>query len=112
MSRKGLRKFSPLLPVLSLGCAVLVVAQGIRTAGGAGRNDLANSSSLDERVLNWGVYSKQFLAGTPIDILFGAGLGPYAPYTMPDRPENSAPVPIDNPYLLILLSTGVCSPRF
>ncbi len=108
MSRKGLAKFSPLLPVLSLGCAVLVVAQGIRTAGGAGRNDLANSSSLDERVLNWGVYSKQFLAGTPVDILFGAGLGPYAPYTMPDRPENAAPVPIDNGYLLILLSTGVC----
>jgi hypothetical protein len=108
MSRKGLAKFSPLLPVLSLGCAVLVVAQGIRTAGGAGRNDLANSSSLDERVLNWGVYSKQFLAGTPVDILFGAGLGPYAPYTMPDRPENAAPVPIDNGYLLILLSTGTC----
>ncbi len=107
LSRKGLARFSPLLPLLSLGCAVLLVAQGIRTAG-AGRNDLANSSSLDQRVLNWGVYSKRFLAGSPVDILFGTGLGPYAPYTMPDRPENAAPVPVDNAYLLILLSTGAC----
>jgi hypothetical protein len=108
ISRKGLARFSPLLPVLSLGCALLVVAQGIRTAGGSGRNDLANSSSLDQRVLNWGVYSKKFLAGSPVDILFGTGLGPYAPYTMPDRPENAASVPVDNAYLLILLSTGAC----
>ena len=108
MSRKGLARFSALLPILSLGCALLLVAQGIRTAGGAGRNDLANSSSLDERVLNWGVYSEKFLAGSPVDILFGVGLGPYAPYAMPDRPENAAPVPIDNAYLLILLSIGVC----
>jgi hypothetical protein len=108
MSRRGLARFSPLLPSLSLFCAVLLVAQGIRTLGGAGRNDLANSSSLDQRVLNWGVYSKKFLAGSPIDILFGTGLGPYAPYTMPDRPENAAPVPVDNAYLLILLSTGAC----
>ena len=108
MSRKGLARFSPLLPLLSLGCAVLLVAQGFRTAGGGGRNDLANSSSLDQRVLNWGVYSKKFLAGSPVDILFGTGLGPYAPYTMADRPENAAPVPVDNAYLLILLSTGVC----
>jgi O-Antigen ligase len=107
MSRNGLARFSPLLPVLSLGCAVLVVAQGIRTAG-AGRNDLANSSSLDQRVTNWGVYSKKFLAGSPVDILFGTGLGPFAPYTIPDRPENAAPIPIDNAYLLILLSTGAC----
>jgi O-Antigen ligase len=108
MSRKGFARFSPLLPILSLGCAVLLVAQGIRSVGGAGRNDLANSSSMDERILNWGVYSKKFLAGSPVDILFGTGFGPYAPYTMPDRPENAAPVPVDNAYLLILLSTGVC----
>jgi hypothetical protein len=50
MSRKGLARFSPLLPLLSLGFAVLLVAQGFRTAAGAGRNDLANSSSLDQRV--------------------------------------------------------------
>jgi hypothetical protein len=108
MSRKSLARFSRLLPIFSLICAVLLVAQGFRTAAGAGRNDLANSSSLDQRVLNWGVYSKKFLAGSPVDILFGTGLGPYAPYTMPDRPENAAPVPVDNAYLLILLSTGVC----
>jgi hypothetical protein len=108
MSRKGLARFSPLLPIFSLGCAVLLVAQGIRTASGAGRNDLANSSSLGERVINWGVYSEKFLAGGPVDILLGTGFGPYAPYTTPDRPENAAPVPVDNAYLLILLSTGVC----
>jgi len=108
MSRKGLARFSPLLPLLSLGFAVLLVAQGFRTAAGAGRNDLANSSSLDQRVINWGVYSKKFLAGSPVDILFGTGLGPYAPYNMADRPETAAPVPVDNAYLLILLNTGVC----
>jgi uncharacterized membrane protein (DUF4010 family) len=43
MSRKGLARFSPLLPLLSLGFAVLLVAQGFRTAAGGGRNDLANS---------------------------------------------------------------------
>jgi O-Antigen ligase len=108
MSRKGLARFSLLLPILSLGCAVLLIAQGIRTAGGAGRNDLANSSSLDQRVLDWAMYSKKFLAGSPVDILFGTGLASYAPDTLPDRPENAAPVPVDNTYLLILLSTGIC----
>jgi hypothetical protein len=108
MSRKGLAKFSSLLPIFSLGCAMLLIAQGIRTAGGAGRNDLANSSSLDQRVLDWAMYSKKFLAGSPVDILFGTGLASYAPYTLPDRAENAAPVPVDNTYLLILLSTGIC----
>lgn len=108
MSRKKLARFSLFLPIFSLGCAVLLVAQGIRSAGGAGRNDLANSASLDQRVLNWGVYAKKLMAESPIDILFGTGLGPYAPYTMSDRPDNAAPVPVDNAYLLILLSTGVC----
>ena len=108
MSRKGLARFSLLLPVFSLGCAVLLVAQGIRTAGGAGRSDIANSSSLDQRLLDWGMYSKKFLTGSPVDILFGTGLGPYASYTLADRPENAAPVPVDNAYLLILLSIGVC----
>ena len=108
MSRKGLARFSLLLPIFSLGCAVLVIAQGIRTAGGAGRNDLANSSSLDQRVLDWAMYSKKFLAGSPVDILFGTGLASYAPDTLPDRAENAASVPVDNAYLIILLSTGIC----
>jgi hypothetical protein len=108
MSRKRLAKFSLLLPFFSLGCAVLLVAQGIRSVGGSGRSNLANSSSLEQRVMDWGLYSKKFLAGTTVDMLFGTGLGPYAPYTKPNRPENAAPVPVDNAYLLILLSTGIC----
>ncbi len=104
---KKLMRFSLLLPIFSLCCAVLIVAQGIRTAGGAGRKDLANSSSLDQRVVHWGVYARKFMAGSPTDILFGIGLGPYTPYSTPDRLENAAPVPVDNAYLLILLGSGV-----
>jgi hypothetical protein len=107
LSTKGLAKFSKLLPIFSVCCAVLIIAQGLRTPGGTGRNDLASSSSLDQRILEWRIYSEKFLAGSPADMLFGTGLGPYTPYTTPDRPENAAPVSVDNAYLLILLSIGI-----
>lgn len=107
MSRKTLTVFSRLLPILSLACAVLIVVQGLRTSGGAARTDLANMSSLDQRVLAWGVYGGKFLAGSPTEILLGIGQGPYTPYSSPDRPENAAPIPVDNEYLLALLSSGV-----
>jgi O-Antigen ligase len=105
-SKKGLARFSLLFPIFSLGCAVLLIAQGLRTEG-AGRNDLASRSSLDQRIFDWGMYAKQFMAGSMTDILFGTGLGPYTPYSKADRPENAAPVPVDNAYLLILLSNGI-----
>jgi hypothetical protein len=38
--------------------------------------------------------------------VLGIGQGPYTPYSTPDRAENAAPIPIDNAYLLILLSSG------
>jgi hypothetical protein len=107
MCRKGLVRFSKLLPIFSLLCAVLIVAQGLRTSGGAGRNDLANISSLDQRVLAWGVYGGKFLAGSPTDMLFGIGQGPYTPYSAPERLENAAPIPVDNAYLLVLLGSGI-----
>jgi hypothetical protein len=107
MSKKGLARFSPLLPVFSLSCAVLLIALGLQTAGGAGRNDLANVASLDQRISDWAIYGGKFLAGSPADIVFGIGQGPYAPYSSPDRAENAAPIPIDNAYLLILLSCGI-----
>jgi hypothetical protein len=107
MSKKGLVRFSLLLPVLSLCFAVLIVVQGLRTAGGAGRKDLANVSSLDQRVFAWGMYGEKFLAGSPTDILFGVGQGPYTPFNAPERPENAAPIPIDNAYLLVLLGSGL-----
>ena len=105
-SRKGLARFSLLFPVFSLGCAVLLVAQGLR-AGGPGRSDLASSSSLDQRLFDWEMYSRKLIAGSMTDILFGTGLGPYTPYSKAERPENAAPVPVDNAYLLILLSNGI-----
>ena len=107
LSRKGPARFSRLLPILSLCCGVLIVVQGLRTSGGAARTDLANMSSLDQRVLAWGVYGGKFLAGSPTDILFGIGQGPYTPYSSPDRPENASPIPVDNAYLLALLSSGI-----
>jgi hypothetical protein len=107
ISRKPLAVFSRLLPILSLACAVLIVVQGLRTSGGAARTDLANMSSLDQRVLAWGVYGGKFLAGSPTEILFGIGQGPYTPYSSPDRPENASPIPVDNAYLLTLLSSGI-----
>jgi hypothetical protein len=107
LSRERFLRFSPLLPVLSLSCAVLIVAQGLRTSAGAARGDLANASTLDQRVLAWGMYGAKFLAGSPTDILLGIGQGPYSPYSAPDRPENASPIPVDNAYLLVLLSSGV-----
>jgi hypothetical protein len=107
MSKKGLARFSLLLPIFSLCCAVLLIVQGLRTVGGAGRRDLANVSSLDQRISAWGMYGGKFLAGSPTDILFGIGQGPYTPYSAPDRLENAAPVPVDNAYLLVLLGTGL-----
>jgi hypothetical protein len=107
LSKKGLMKFSLLLPLLSLFCALLIVVQGLRTAGGAGRKDLANASSLDQRIVAWGMYGGKFLAGSPTDILFGIGQGPYTPFSAPDRLENAAPIPVDNSYLLILLGSGI-----
>jgi hypothetical protein len=106
MSRSGLARLSRLFPVFALCCAVLIVVQGLRTSVGAERN-LANSSSLDQRLLEWEIYSGKFLAGNPAEMLFGTGLGAYIPYTTPDRPENAAPVPVDNAFLLILLSMGI-----
>lgn len=107
LTRRPFSTLSKLLPVLSLGCAVLIVAQALETSGGAGGKGLANVSSLDERILEWGVYGGKFLAGSPIDILFGTGLSPYKPPTSPGRLENAAPIPVDNAYLLLLLGTGV-----
>jgi hypothetical protein len=107
MSIKGLSRFTRLLPVFAFCCAVLVIVQGLRTLGGAGRNDLANISSLDQRVLDWGIYTGKFMSGSPTDILFGTGQGPYTPYSSKDRPENASPIPVDNTYLLVLLSSGI-----
>jgi hypothetical protein len=107
MSKKGLARFSPLLPIFSLSCAVLIIVQGLQTSGGAGRTDLANISSLDQRIRDWEIYGGKFLAGSPADIVLGIGQGPYTPYSSPDRAENAAPIPIDNAYLLILLSSGI-----
>jgi hypothetical protein len=107
ISKKGLMRFSLLLPIFSLCCAVLIVVQGLRTVGGAGRKDLANISSLNQRVVAWEMYGGKFLAGSPTDILFGIGQGPYVPYSAPDRLENAAPIPVDNAYLLVLLGSGL-----
>jgi hypothetical protein len=107
ISKKQLMRFSLLLPILSLCCALLIVVQGLRTVGGAGRKDLANVSSLDQRIVAWGMYGGKFLAGSPTDILFGIGQGPYTPFSAPDRLENAAPIPVDNAYLLILLGSGL-----
>ena len=107
ISRKGLVRLRQLLPLLSLACALLVICQGLRTAGGAGRTDLANVSSLDQRIMAWGIYGGKFVSGSRTDILFGIGQGPYTPYTAPNRLENSAPIPVDNAYLLALLSCGI-----
>jgi hypothetical protein len=108
LSRRGLSRLSPLLPLFSLLCGLLLIFQGLRTAGGAARTDLANVSSLDARIMAWGVYAGKFLAGSRTDILFGIGQGPYTPYSVSNRLENSAPIPVDNAYLLALLSSGVC----
>jgi hypothetical protein len=108
LSRRGLSKLSLLLPVFSLLCALLIIIQGLRTEGGAARTDLVSASSLDTRIVAWGIYTGKFMAGSRTDILFGIGQGPYTPYTAPNRLENSAPIPIDNAYLLSLLSCGVC----
>lgn len=108
ISNKGFAGIRKLLPLFSLGCALLLIFQGLQTAGGAARTDLANVSSLDQRMMAWGVYGGKFLAGSRTDILFGIGQGPYTPYTAPNRLENSAPIPVDNAYLLALLSCGVC----
>ncbi len=105
--KKGLMRFSLLLPIFSLCCGVLIVVQALRTVGGAGRNDLANISSLNQRIVAWEMYGGKFLAGTPIDMLFGIGQGPYTPFSAPDRLENAAPIAVDNAYLLILLGSGV-----
>lgn len=105
--RKPFSTLSKLLPVLSLGCAVLIVAQALGTTGGAGRKDLANISSLDQRILEWGVYGAKFLSGSAMDIFFGTGQGPYLPFTSSGRLENAAPIPVDNAYLLLLLGTGL-----
>jgi hypothetical protein len=108
MSRKRLARLGKLLPIFSLCCALLVIVQGLRTPGGAGRNDLANTSSLDQRFLDWGICGGKFLAGSPLDMLFGIGQGAYVRYGSPGRPDNASPIPIDNAYLLIPLSSGIC----
>jgi hypothetical protein len=108
MSNRRLARFSTLLPIFSLCCALLVIVEGLHTSGNAGRDDLANSSSLDQRVLDWEIYGGKFLTGSPLDILFGVGQGPYARYGMPGRPEHASPIPVDNAYLLIPLSSGLC----
>jgi hypothetical protein len=100
-------RLGKLLPIFTFACAVLVVTQGLHTSGGAGRDDLANSSSLEQRVIDWGIYSGKFLAGSSTDILFGVGQASYTAYSGPDRPDNAAPLPVDNAYLLILLSSGI-----
>jgi hypothetical protein len=107
LSRRGLSRLSLLLPLFSLLCGILIIIQGLRTEGGAARTDLVSASSLDTRIVAWGIYAGKFMAGSRTDILFGIGQGPYTPYTAPNRLENSAPIPIDNAYLLSLLSCGV-----
>jgi hypothetical protein len=108
ISNKGLARVRNLLPVFTLLCALLLIFEGLHTSAGAARTDLANVSSLDQRMMAWALYGGKFLAGSRTDILFGIGQGPYTPYTAPNRLENSAPIPIDNAYLLALLSCGVC----
>jgi hypothetical protein len=108
ISRKGFGGVRKLLPLVSLGCALLLIAQALHTAGGASRTDLASVSSLQQRLMAWGIYGNKFVAGSRTDILFGIGQGPYTPFTAPNRLENAAPIPIDNAYLLALLSSGVC----
>jgi hypothetical protein len=107
LKRTGFSTLSRLFPIASLGCAVLIVVQALGTSGGAGRKDLANISSLDQRIFAWGVFGSKFLAGSATDILFGTGQGPYTPYSSPGRLENAAPIPVDNAYLLLLLGTGL-----
>lgn len=108
ISRKGFGGVRKLLPLVSLGCALLLIGQALHTAGGASRTDLASVSSLQQRLMAWGIYGNKFIAGSRADILFGIGQGPYTPFTAPNRLENAAPIPIDNAYLLALLSSGVC----
>jgi hypothetical protein len=108
IARKGFGGVRKLLPLVSLGCALLLIGQALHTVGGASRTDLASVSSLQQRLMAWGIYGNKFIAGSRTDILFGIGQGPYTPYTAPNRLENAAPLPIDNAYLLALLSSGVC----
>ena len=107
LSRKSLIKIRKLLPAFGLVCAMLLIGEGLHTAGGAGRTDLASVSSLDTRVVAWGVFANKFISGSRADMLFGTGQAGYSPYNVPNRLENAAPIPIDNAFLLTLLSAGV-----
>ena len=108
ISRRGFGGVRKLLPLVSLCCGVLLIGQALHTAGGASRTDLASVSSLQQRIMAWGIYGNKFISGSRVEIFFGMGQGPYTPYTAPNRLENAAPIPIDNAYLLALLSSGVC----
>lgn len=108
LSHNRSARLSRLLPLFSLGASVFIVALGLHASGGAAQNGLTNITSFDERLYSWGFYGTKLMSGTPLDLLLGIGQGEFVPYSMPDRPQNAAPIQVDNAYLLTLLGTGIC----
>jgi hypothetical protein len=95
------------LPILSFGVGILTIFETFFVANGFGRNDLANTYSMALRLDEWVYYWRVFTSGSMIQMLMGQGMGRYFPMFGELRRTNAAPIPVDNAFLSLLLSSGV-----
>jgi O-antigen ligase len=87
--------------------AIAVIGATILAPGGGSRADIASTSSMAERLFEWGIFGAKFVSGSFSNMVFGSAVTPYKPLTVLTMPATSATIPIDNGYLEVLLNSGL-----
>jgi hypothetical protein len=96
-----------LLPVFSAAFALLVLSRGILATSEAAGKDLSSTDSLLMRLISWRSYIDMIRHMRLLDAVFGVGMITWSPVASPVTPPNTAPMSIDNGYLLIVLHLGI-----
>ena len=94
------------MPGIWLALALVLVVQATGYTG-IGRADIGSTSSLNARLVDWDYYWQQYRSSAPLQVFFGSGMSTYSSPDMPNRPETSALIPIDNGFLQVLLHGGI-----
>jgi O-antigen ligase len=107
--RKWVRK---LTPVYSIGASIFILMRGVAATGHASAQDLGNTKSLLERLVDWAYYLDVIRHLPILDLLFGTGTFSYAGSDDIVTPRNAATLPVDNSYLLITMHMGLVGLAF
>jgi O-Antigen ligase len=98
-----------LLPLLSVLIAIVTISMTSSASGDSAKPGISSNESVGERLHEWGFYTDTYLSSDIAKILFGSGMSEYASSDAPKKYPSSAPRPIDNAPLQLLLHGGLFS---